>query len=210
MTSASSKVLRRYTNIPSLLHTLKTKTITLLDPSKWEDTNDSYWLDVYRKKRQLESVVALCFTQVDETYHHWHVFAEGAGGACIEFDKTRLLKLFDENGIKHRKIEYKRLPELKDNILSLEDLPFIKRYGFRHEGEFRAIFESPARKIDSLPMNFPIGAIRRISLSPWLPEPLLNATKEILRSVDGCEQLKVFRSTLTGNNTWKRAADKAE
>src|SRR5438046_430793 len=36
--------LRRYTDLPALLHILRKQQITLLDPQNWDDTNDSYFL----------------------------------------------------------------------------------------------------------------------------------------------------------------------
>jgi hypothetical protein len=40
----------------------------------------------------LKTVLALCFTQATEHYHHWHVFAGGSSGVCIGFDRDALLK----------------------------------------------------------------------------------------------------------------------
>ena len=49
--SDSGKFLRRYTDLTSLFYLLSTQTLTLLDPQKWEDKNDSFYLDLYKKKR---------------------------------------------------------------------------------------------------------------------------------------------------------------
>jgi hypothetical protein len=38
------KFVRRYTDIPALIHLLTEKQITLLDPDTWDDKNDSYFL----------------------------------------------------------------------------------------------------------------------------------------------------------------------
>src|SRR5215471_8920008 len=62
---------------------LTEKRITLLDPETWDDKNDSHFLRLYRETNQLQSVLALCFSQHGETYHHWRVFASGASGICI-------------------------------------------------------------------------------------------------------------------------------
>ncbi|MFL9899643.1 DUF2971 domain-containing protein [Paraburkholderia fungorum] len=197
--------LRRYTNIPSLLHILQSRQITLLDPGKWDDSNDSDGMEVYRQQKKLQSVLALCFTETDETYHHWHVFAEGAGGACIVFDKDKLLDAFNASGVSHSSVKYKKLEALKEQVLSLDEMPFTKRWGFRHEKEFRAIYESQTNKLSSYEVNIGLDVITRILLSPWLHKSLHQTTKAVLRSVKGCEKLQVRPSTLTGNLTWKQA-----
>jgi hypothetical protein len=73
--TASPQVLRRYPDIP-LLYLLHSQSITLLDPASWDDTNDSYFLLKYKLKKNLQSVLALCLTQTDETYHHWHILLD--------------------------------------------------------------------------------------------------------------------------------------
>src|SRR5713226_2636906 len=90
------KFLRRYTDLPGLVYLLRKQCITLVDPQSWDDTNDSYYLTLYREKQQLASVLALCFTQVTDTYHHWRVFAAGASGVCISFRRKELLGAVNE------------------------------------------------------------------------------------------------------------------
>jgi hypothetical protein len=50
-----------------------------------------------------------------------------------------------------------------------------------------------------------LDSIARIQLSPWLPTAIVSTTREILKSIDGCEDLTVIQSTLTGNKSWKEA-----
>jgi hypothetical protein len=45
------------------MHMLARRELTLLDPSSWDDRNDSLFLEQYREKRGLQSVLALCFTR---------------------------------------------------------------------------------------------------------------------------------------------------
>jgi hypothetical protein len=89
------KYLRRYVDLPALIYLLSERKITLLDPKSWDDGNDSYYLALYREKRNLKSLLAVCFTQTTETYHHWRVFAGGSSGVCIRFKRTKLLKAID-------------------------------------------------------------------------------------------------------------------
>ncbi|MCA8064282.1 DUF2971 domain-containing protein [Burkholderia sp. AU38729] len=201
--------LRRYTNIPSLLHILKNRKLTLLDPKKWDDTNDSAGMELYRRQKNLKSIVALCFATGDETYHHWHVFAGGAGGACIVFNRDKLLATFDQQNVKYREVDYWTLKALDNKKLALDELPFTKRWGYRPEKEFRAIHESAEKKLSFFDVSIPLDAISRITLSPWLPQSIVSTTQDILRGIDGCGNLQVRRSTLTGNKTWKDAFKEA-
>jgi len=85
-----SKYLRRYTHLPALLYMLNERKITLLSPATWDDTNDSHYLLRYKEKKKLKTVLALCFSQSDETYHHWRIFSGSAAGVCIRFDQDSL------------------------------------------------------------------------------------------------------------------------
>jgi len=103
-------ILLRHSDLPPLLHLLKTKKLTLLSPKSWDDRNDSYYIEVYRKKMELKSVLALCFTEASETYHHWRVFSPGSSGICLVFDKTILLSTLNGNsGIRSGKVIYKKI-----------------------------------------------------------------------------------------------------
>jgi hypothetical protein len=81
----------RYTNLAATLHMLRTRNITLLNPATWDDTNDSYFMSEYKRLKNAKSVLALCFAESEESYHHWRIFSAGGDGVRIEFDKTALL-----------------------------------------------------------------------------------------------------------------------
>lgn len=55
----SGSQFRRYTTLPYLLDMLHNKRLTLLDPSRWEDKNDAYFLKTYKKERELKSVLTM-------------------------------------------------------------------------------------------------------------------------------------------------------
>src|SRR5689334_5694440 len=117
-------VLRRYTSLPSLLHLLQNKKITLLSPSTWEDRNDAFFLSRYKELKGLKSVLALCFAESHERYHHWRVFTHGSAGVCIEFDRepfvaySRTLK-----NVRAKKVTYKEIAELGQLAFSIDQLP---------------------------------------------------------------------------------------
>lgn len=203
--------LRRYTDLPVLLYLLKHQCITLVDPASWDDTNDSHYLTIYREKRSLASVLALCFTQVAETYHHWHVFANGASGVCISFHRRELLRAVKSyDGVQAREVTYLKLNEITGKALMVDDLPFLKRYPYEQEHEFRIIYQAKKRKRQTINIPIPLSCIDRITLSPWLHEKLMEPTKDLICSLPECDGLKVVRSTLISNYEWKQAGETAK
>jgi hypothetical protein len=202
--------IRRYTLLPTLMYMLNERKLTLLDPQSWDDKNDSYYLQLYKEKKALQSVLALCFSLSNETYHHWSVFAAGSAGVCIQFDKKALsAALIARAGVRTRKVKYLLLPEIRKSGLKIADLPFCKRYAYQHENEFRAIYESKIKSRSALDISFPLSSIVRITLSPWLPSPLSGHVKETLWAIPGCAKLSIARSTLISNQEWKNQGELA-
>ena len=200
--------LRRYTNLASAIHLLKNRNITLLDPSTWDDRNDAFFISEYKKKSEALSVLALCFAEVGERYHHWRVFSHGSDGVCIEFNKERLLEAFDSDiGVNHGAINYTRLRDaqrMKD--IDTEELPYFKRWPYGDEKEYRAVYvdKQASKTLHDVPID--LNCINRIILSPWLAISLADSVRALLRSITGCRKMKVHRSTLIDNRDWKRLA----
>ena len=189
---------------------LNERKITLLDPRSWDDTNDSYYLSLYKEKKGLHCLLALCFTQASETYHHWRVFASGSSGVCIRFKRADLLKAVRKRrGVKARPVTYLKLTEARDRAFAVDDLPFLKRYPFEHEEEYRLIYESTEAVTPTLDIPISLSCIDRITLSPWIPGALADQLKRVLMSVRGCADLTVVRSTLISNDQWKHLGDGA-
>ncbi len=206
----SSKYLRRYTDLPALIYLLTERKLTLLDPQSWDDSNDSHYLALYRKKRGLKSLLALCFTQADETYPHWRVFAPGSSGVCVRFHRSDLLRtLKNQSGLRTGSVRYLRLAEIRNETLKTPDLPFLKRYAFEQENEFRVIYESKTARSPKLDIDIPLPSIDRITLSPWIHPALSSHVKIMLRSIKGCSALRIMRSTLIGNEEWKTLGEKS-
>lgn len=197
-----SEVLR-YTHLPALLHMLKTRTITLLDPDTWEDRNDARYLAIFKEKSGLQAVHALCMTQVPETFHHWKVFAPGSAGVCIYFRRKRFLESMSDSGVEWREVDYLTIKEARAFSFRTEDLPYLKRAGYRPEGELRLLHSSTAdpSPVHDVPLS--VDLISKVSLSPWLPLALSEAVKVAICKAEGCSKLKVTRSTLISNAEWQ-------
>jgi hypothetical protein len=197
--------IRRYTNLPATIHLLSTKRITLLNPATWDDKNDAYFMAEYKRYRKADTVLALCFAEKSETYHHWSVFSHGPDGVCIAFDKEKLLSAFEKDPrIKTGFVHYTKMNELESlRSVRIAELPFLKRAPYRDEKEFRVVYCDKKTATEFKDYQIDIGWIRRITLSPWIPKALAASVKEMLKSIDGCSGLKIARSTLVENETWK-------
>ena len=198
-------VLYRYTNLAAAIHLLQTRKITLLNPATWDDQNDSYYMAEYKRYRKARTVLALCFTKESETYHHWRVFSAGTDGVRIELEREALLAAFKgKSGTRTADVRYRLIKDLgKKSQIRVEELPFLKRRPYAAEKEFRIIYESKSATEEFKDYTIKLAWIRRITLSPWMSLPLARSVRDHLRSIDGCDKLKIARSTLVNNETWK-------
>ena len=77
-------------------------------------------------------------------------------------------------------VEYLRLNDV--GRLRASKFPFVKRYEFADEREFRMIYESDSQQVPKLDIVIPLSCISRIVLSPWLHPDLFSHVKEVLCS----------------------------
>lgn len=194
---------RRYTDLPALIQLLTNRQLTLLDPSSWDDKNDSFFLSTYKEKKKLKSVLALCFTCESESYHHWRVFSSGASGVCVHFNGPALERAFREvSGVRFKKLTYLKVKQLRKKHPTTAQLPFIKRFPYKHEEEYRALWESKDTVYHSLDIPIDLSAITRITLSPWLHPNLRKNMVSTLKRINGCKSIPMWRSTLIENANW--------
>ena len=199
-------VLNRYTSLPFAMDVLSRKRITLLTPDDWEDRNDAYYLERYRERMGLSCVLAICFSRCGETFHHWHVFSHGSSGVCIEFDRARLLKSVEnQEGFRIGDVLYRTIRTVRRGGLPPKDWPFLKRKHYKHEAEFRILFESRTDGARMKHVEIDLAAARQVILSPWLPKNVGDSIKDIIKKIDGCKELKVNQSSLIENEDWKKA-----
>jgi hypothetical protein len=201
-------VLKRYTELPFLLDLLQNKRLTVLSPEFWDDKNDSYFIDSYRRKKSLKSVLALCFTEESETYHHWKVFSPGLSGVCIDFDKDSFVEWAGKvKGLKFRCVEYKKIDAIRKSTPEADLLPFMKRHPYRHEKEFRIIYEAASDVLSKVELKLNLNLIRRIVINPWLPKSVIKSIEANIHQIKGCEKMLVHRTTLVSNDEWRKIAD---
>ena len=199
----SPSFLNRYTTLPVLFDILSKRSLTLLSPATWEDRNDAYFMERYKTKKRLTSVLALCFSNKRETFHHWKVFSQGFSGVCIKFDRQKLIEAIPKTGFKYRDVKYENIITLERSAPLVEDLPFIKRTPYADEGEFRIIYQSKSKEVDAIEIPLTRDCVNRVTLSPWLPRALSDSVITTIRAIDDCGWIKVQCSTLIENERWK-------
>lgn len=199
------KQLRRYTNLAATINMLQRRAITLLNPATWDDKNDAYYMAEYKRLKQAKTVLALCFAESNETYHHWKVFSPGVDGVCVEFDKKALMQAFPKSRtLKRGYVDYRQIKELgADSAIRVDDLPFLKRAPFQDECEYRIVFLDMNEGIEFKDFTIEVAWIRRVTLSPWMPKRLRDSVTATLQSIRGCSSLSIARSTLIDNEMWK-------
>jgi hypothetical protein len=58
-----NKFIRRYISVSAVIDTLRRGEITLLDPQSWDDRNDRYFMSLYKERKKLSGLYALCSVQ---------------------------------------------------------------------------------------------------------------------------------------------------
>jgi hypothetical protein len=209
------KLLRRYTELSAAIDLLLKRRIVFLNPDLWDDKNDSHFIRKYREEKAATAVLAICLSSIGETYHHWRVFCGHSSGVCIEFLRSELVSLAKKKpGVRCGSVKYMTQRTIEQKIargnLNLARLPFVKRHAFRHEKEFRLIYETgDASDLgkNAHYVEMPLALIHGIRLSPWMPSPLFEATRTVLNRIKGCGRIKITQSALIENERWKRNAD---
>ena len=213
--SGPIKKLKRYTQLPQLLHLLGTRSLTTLNPSTWQDQNDTTYLQKYKTARpHIKGLFVLCMTEAADTFHHWNVYASGPSGVKFELDPAVFEGWLKGSEITYRleRVRYKRLDEIEEAARKTDKLPFLKRKAFRDENEIRLVVEDAAMDgAARLLEDFDLSAIRKISLSPWLPPPLVDTVTSALRALykgtqSQWEATEVRRTSLLFNEKFSGAA----
>jgi len=199
-TKKPSRKLNRYTTLPVLLDLLRRKKIVLLDPSTWEDKNDAYVILDYKTRKRIPKLFAVCFSIGDETIHHWKTYANGISGCRIQFNEEELLKSF--NGIeqiRYGDVTYKKIRDVEGT--KLDQVPFVKRYPYRIEKEFRILWEGPTER-NNIEIDIDLNSITKITISQNMPNDVYRTIVELLREEIRNPSQRINRSTVYENKKW--------
>jgi hypothetical protein len=192
-------ILNRFTTIERMLEIIQSETLPMSDPIYWEDKNDSNILEIYKNKRGLKSLFATCFTKGTETIYHWGAFAIKSEACCIQIAGDELIATYSvKSGFTAQEVSYVRLNEMKRIVTSQDQLPFVKRYPYRNEEEFRIIFES--KKSHNRPaLILPRSLINKITINQHLSKEIYNLLNE---KIERDWNITVNRSTVIKNDQW--------
>lgn len=200
----TTNILRRYTSLSVLIDMIERQSISFMNPSFWDDRNDAFALERFRQIEELGSVLALCLTGAEETYHHWKVFSPGMEGVCIWFDRNALIEGFEEDNddLLHGDVTYHTIAELKAMHPSPDRIPFLKRVQFADEREYRFLMTEDETHIDRCEQQLDLSLVKRVTLSPWMPVSIADSVKAAIAALPH-HAIQVYRSTLVENRDWK-------
>lgn len=162
-------VIRRYISIAGVIDMLRYRQLALLDPATWDDRNDRYFMEQYRRARGIGGLYAVCAATCSETYHHWKVFSAAADGACVEIYRGPLEEaLEDLPGTRFGEVQYLILDKVeKLTPRDVPRLPFVKRYAFAAEEEYRILVERSEPQQPVVWLEMPLDWIAGIQLNPF-------------------------------------------
>ncbi|MBB4123669.1 hypothetical protein [Martelella radicis] len=185
--------IRRYMSIVALIDTLRQQQLAVLNPESWDDRNDQLFMRVYKSLSK----------------------AGGLYGACLVLKRQPLEAYLDSHQpepgtkIRYSEVKYLKLAEVKElSPGCVKDLPFLKRYGFKDENEYRIVIETDSEQQPAIFISCPHAWIDTIYLNPWLYKNQVQSLIKTIKEIPGCERLKVKRSQLTDSATWREAADR--
>lgn len=206
----SKTVFRRYADLASLIDMLRRGAITLMRPDTWDDRNDRLMMKTYADCLELKTLLALCLTSRGETYHHWKVFTDKSSGVCIHFRRDEFQQAMRAAGVTVKKVKYLKLDELVAENYPIEMLPFLKRFGFGDEGEYRAVYQNKAADDNLKQVQIDLNIIERISLNPWMPAPVFESVRATIEALRQGATFTVDHSSLIDNRRWRQFASRYE
>lgn len=218
------KFLRRYMKLAHAIDLLATGKLAFLDPKTWTDKNDAYFINAYKAHGQFKSILACCFTQSSERHHHWERFAKPVREAskgpakvegdndtvCVVFDKEKLLASLPKTvHLRAGEVKYKEINEIKKASRIPADWPYLKRYPYRDEQEYRIIVESEARELDApLGLRISLKAIDRVVVGPFASLAKRDSMVARIKKAAGPRRsIRVSKTTILDNAQWRKAVD---
>ncbi len=203
--------LRKYTSLAVAIDLLRNRRLALVDPRNWLDRNDIAYLQEYKRRKALKTLVVTCFTTKAEQFHHWKSFADGTDGVCVQFHAKPLIDhAAKQAGFRSGLVTYKRNAASDDWKPKTPELPFLKRLAYRDEGEYRILFENKDKPEEIKELTIDLGCVSRIVISPRLTKELFPAVKEQLSSIVTETRIPIVQSSILDSALWRDRLGKPE
>ena len=98
-------------------------------------------------------------------------------------------------------MRYLRLNELTDAEIPVKDMPFIKRWPYRCEDEFRVLWEGNSKEaFFEIPIDLRI--INKVTINQRMPPQIYATIRELLREAFEHPDKHISHSTLYENSRW--------
>jgi hypothetical protein len=204
VSACDQKALRRYTKFDHLLGALSTGKMHLRDTSDWEDRNDKFSIALFKEKKSVDALHALCFSKSSTKFHLWSLYGHREKGACAVLLMDHLIKEASKRSFIARDVIYETIRKLKSpNQYNIDDLPFLKRNPYSAENEFRII--SIGNNIDPSLLFLPVTPyiVVRVEINPWASDAEFSNMKQKINSVPGYEATEVIQSKILSSPNWQ-------
>jgi len=164
--------------------------------------------------KKYETLLALCLTKAkNDKYFFWKTYVScPLEGVCIVFKKDEFINSIMAQVVNSRNekllqecVQYPTIKQLHLEKYEIESLPFIKRFGYSKEEEYRFIYAN--KNITSKFFNLQLDTIERICLNPYINNATARTIKKEILNIKGCEKIKITRSGLGSSNKWKKAVE---
>lgn len=187
----------KYVALPVLLDIVKTKKLTLRNPSAWADKNDVKMLELYRVKKKCKYVCASCFTMAYDSIYHWTAFSKDGVCCKIQFNPKNIMDLFNSySNLKQGVVIYRDKKHLDD--ITVDQYPFVKREQFECEKEYRIVMAS--NEFETFDITLKEENFREIDLPDGMSNDEFKKVKAEIKTY--LPNVKVSHSTLNNCAQW--------
>ena len=218
-----NKALYRILPFDSLLQMLNDKTITLVQPSLWEDSYENFLLKEHiLRNGEMIPIYMLdkmfygqCWTSKASSDALWRIYSPDKKSVRI---RTRIKKIMslsppnDEGIMFLGKVEYYKQSKIEDDLRSLGTLTmdqltqillqslFVKRTSFQHESEYRIVLMQDFKSDHDGPIKVlgiePLDFIETILFDPRADDSYVERCTKILSKSFGFPKSRIKKSEL--------------
>lgn len=221
------RLINRFIALEHVYDMLQNKRIIFPTHHSWDDKNDVELINEYQKRKGIKKIFLYCCLNESETIHHWEYFFKREGkkdvsGCCVEFKREELIACLKKEvkrkggNFRHANVKYKKIGEIDSSKIQRGDMPFIKRWPYRYEKEYRLIWEGENSediiKVNSselLQWRFDLSIIKRITVSGKIPKEEFKSIKEKIFSLSDGRCIEVNHSKVYEYPAWINKFKKA-